>query len=214
MGSSSSSHSLPPAKYTALVATVSFLAGYTLPKIIEYLLPTKRQSTAVDTEVKEEKKSRPRRSKMANAASTRGDWSGKALKLMLCVRTDLEMGKGKIAAQCGHAVSGIMQDLLYYDQDLLQQWIGSNVTTISFSSPHLLHFLHCKDNGQPKIAVKVRTEEALMQLEKDAIAKDLPTCMIRDAGRTQIAPNSKTVLAIGPGPKDLVNKVTGSLKLL
>mmetsp|Transcript_5911 Transcript_5911/g.9816 ORF Transcript_5911/g.9816 Transcript_5911/m.9816 type:complete len:194 (-) Transcript_5911:44-625(-) len=193
MGSSSSSHSLPPAKYTALVATVSFLAGYTLPKIIEYLLPTKRQSTAVDTEVKEEKKSRPRRSKMANAASTRGDWSGKALKLMLCVRTDLEMGKGKIAAQCGHAVSGIMQDLLYYDQDLLQQWI---------------------DNGQPKIAVKVRTEEALMQLEKDAIAKDLPTCMIRDAGRTQIAPNSKTVLAIGPGPKDLVNKVTGSLKLL
>ena len=37
---------------------------------------------------------------------------------------------------------------------------------------------------------------------------------IRDAGRTQIAAGSRTVLGIGPGPVSLVNEITGSLKLM
>jgi len=41
----------------------------------------------------------------------------------------------------------------------------------------------------------------------------LETCLVKDAGRTQIAPGSKTVLGVGPGPVDLVDKVTGHLKL-
>ena len=38
-----------------------------------------------------------------------------------------------------------------------------------------------------------------VQLREKAISAGLASCVIADAGRTQIAPGSKTVLAIGPG---------------
>ena len=38
--------------------------------------------------------------------------------------------------------------------------------------------------------------------------------VIADAGRTQIASGSHTVLGVGPAPKSVVDLVTGSLKLL
>jgi PTH2 family peptidyl-tRNA hydrolase len=34
-----------------------------------------------------------------------------------------------------------------------------------------------------------------------------------DAGRTQIASGTRTVLALGPAPKDLIDSVAGHLKL-
>lgn len=42
----------------------------------------------------------------------------------------------------------------------------------------------------------------------------LPTFVVADAGRTQVSAGSKTVLAIGPGPKVVVDSVTGKLNLL
>ena len=54
----------------------------------------------------------------------------------------------------------------------------------------------------------------LMELAKAASAQNLPHYVIRDAGRTQIASGTKTVLAVGPAPKSQVDKVTGGLKLL
>lgn len=54
----------------------------------------------------------------------------------------------------------------------------------------------------------------MMDLRLKAIAKDINTCLIRDAGRTQIEPNSKTVLAIGPALSSQLDELTGHLKLL
>lgn len=53
-----------------------------------------------------------------------------------------------------------------------------------------------------------------MSLESQARSLRLPTYMVADAGRTQIAAGSRTVLAIGPGPKSVIDQVTGHLKLL
>ncbi len=53
----------------------------------------------------------------------------------------------------------------------------------------------------------------MMRLHKKARDLGLISAYIRDAGRTQIAPGSKTVLAIGPGDKAIIDQVSGHLKL-
>jgi peptidyl-tRNA hydrolase len=47
-----------------------------------------------------------------------------------------------------------------------------------------------------------------------AAQRGLMSYIVRDAGRTQIAAGSQTVLAIGPGVKSEVDGVTGHLPLL
>ena len=51
-------------------------------------------------------------------------------------------------------------------------------------------------------------------LAEKAAALGLPSYIVHDAGRTQIAAGSQTVLAIGPGAVSQVNLVTGGLSLL
>ena len=68
--------------------------------------------------------------------------------------------------------------------------------------------------GATKVAVKGETEEVLLKVQQRCKDTSIPSYMVIDAGRTQIAPNSRTVLAVGPAPVSLVDKVTGDLKLL
>ncbi|EXJ54648.1 PTH2 family peptidyl-tRNA hydrolase [Cladophialophora yegresii CBS 114405] len=120
--------------------------------------------------------------------------SSEDVKLVLGVRTDLGMGKGKIAAQCSHATLACYKYLL------------NHVT----SAPMLKRW---EQGGQPKIAVQVKSEEELETLQAQAISLGLCARIIHDAGRTQIAAGSATVLGI-LGPKSVVDQVTGHLKLL
>lgn len=114
-------------------------------------------------------------------------------KMVLVVRTDLGMSKGKIAAQCSHAAVGAFEKAQKRDPEALKIW-------------------QC--DGQAKVAVKTDSLDELKQIAENASKLGLITYMIRDAGRTQIAPNSVTVLSVGPAPKDVVDGVTGHLKLL
>lgn len=68
--------------------------------------------------------------------------------------------------------------------------------------------------GQAKVTVQVKSEEELLILQAQAMSLGLCANIIHDAGRTQIASGSATVLGIGPGPKSVVDQVTGHLKLL
>lgn len=113
--------------------------------------------------------------------------------MVLVVRNDLKMGKGKIAAQCGHAAVGAFERALRVCPAVVRSWDAT---------------------GSAKIALKVESEHEMMQIRGSAVAKGLNVCLIRDAGRTQIAPNSKTVLAIGPALTREIDSVTGHLKLL
>ncbi|KFO99730.1 hypothetical protein N300_11156 [Calypte anna] len=101
-------------------------------------------------------------------------------------------GGGKVAAQCSHAAVSAYKQLQRRNPDLLKQWE------------------YC---GQPKVVLKAPDEEALLQLLAEAKHLGLTVSLIQDAGRTQIAPGSQTVLGIGPGPADVVDKVSGHLKL-
>ncbi|XP_012503879.1 PREDICTED: peptidyl-tRNA hydrolase 2, mitochondrial isoform X2 [Propithecus coquereli] len=113
-------------------------------------------------------------------------------KMILVVRTDLKMGKGKVAAQCSHAAVSAYKQVQRRNPEVLRQWE------------------YC---GQPKVVVKAPDEETLVELLTHAKMLGLIVSLIQDAGRTQIAPGSRTVLGIGPGPADLIDKVTGHLKL-
>lgn len=52
-------------------------------------------------------------------------------------------------------------------------------------------------------------------LELDKLAKEFHvlSSIIRDAGQTQVAPGTRTVIAIGPAPKSVLDKISGHLKL-
>ncbi|CAN6269544.1 unnamed protein product [Urochloa humidicola] len=113
-------------------------------------------------------------------------------KMVLVVRNDLKMGKGKIAAQCSHATLVLFKKLQQRAPKSLRRW---------------------ERCGQVKVVVKIESEEDMLVLQGRAKSLNLPTHITIDAGRTQIAPNSRTVMAI-LGPADMVDDVTGGLKLL
>ncbi|XP_071480145.1 peptidyl-tRNA hydrolase 2, mitochondrial-like [Diadema antillarum] len=113
-------------------------------------------------------------------------------KMVLVVRNDLKMGKGKVAAQCSHATLGCYKKGLRIKPDWVKNW---------------------ELDGQPKVVLKVQDEQSLQVLSGQATRKGIPTSVIQDAGRTQIAPGTKTVIGIGPGPAELIDEVTGDLKL-
>ncbi|NUN11564.1 aminoacyl-tRNA hydrolase [Candidatus Micrarchaeota archaeon] len=115
------------------------------------------------------------------------------LKQALVIRTDLQMGKGKLAAQAAHASIDSFQEALYKDPDSAQQWL---------------------EEGMPKIVLKVQTDKELIDLFKHAKSLKLPCSLIHDAGHTQIAAGSVTALGIGPAEEQKINQVTGKLKLL
>lgn len=62
--------------------------------------------------------------------------------------------------------------------------------------------------------MKCESKAEIIELRNKAQAKDLNTCMIRDAGRTQVEPNTITVLAIGPAHSHELDQITRHLKLL
>jgi peptidyl-tRNA hydrolase len=68
-------------------------------------------------------------------------------------------------------------------------------------------------SGQAKVALQCKSEDELLILQAAAISLSLTAKVIHDAGRTQIAAGSATVLGIGPGPKSIIDQVTGGLKL-
>jgi len=114
-------------------------------------------------------------------------------KLVLVVRTDLGMTSGKIAAQCSHATLACYKALTKSNPSLLRHW---------------------ERTGQTKVALRCDSEDDLDLLEASARSLNLCARSIHDAGRTQIAAGSRTVLGIGPGPARLVSQVTGKLRLL
>ncbi|KAI9678487.1 MAG: hypothetical protein M1829_002085 [Trizodia sp. TS-e1964] len=71
-----------------------------------------------------------------------------------------------------------------------------------------------ESHGQTKVATQVRSEDEMLELQAKALSLGLVARVVKDAGRTQIAPGSRTVLGVGPGPRSVVDAVTRGLKLL
>lgn len=113
--------------------------------------------------------------------------------MVLVVRNDLKMGKGKIGAQCGHASVGAYQTGMQRNKAIMRRW---------------------ENSGCAKICLKIESETDLMNIRRGASVRGLNFYLVHDAGRTQIAAGSATVLAIGPALVDEIDQLTGHLKLL
>jgi peptidyl-tRNA hydrolase len=68
--------------------------------------------------------------------------------------------------------------------------------------------------GQAKIAVKVNSDGEMDTLLRSLRNVGVPFYEIYDAGLTQIAANTRTVVAVGPFPADIIDPLLGHLKLL
>lgn len=112
------------------------------------------------------------------------------MKQVIIVRSDLKMGKGKLAAQCAHASVASMDKASRTKNEL---W---------------------KLAGMKKVIVKVSSLTELQSLKKKADSLHIPNALITDAGHTQLEPGTVTVLGIGPDDDEKIDKVTGNLPLL
>lgn len=111
----------------------------------------------------------------------------KDTKMIMFVRTDLKMKKGKIGSQCSHSAIGLYKILLKNDKNnLLNDW---------------------ENNGSKKIVLKVKGENEFGNIIKYCQLNNINYYQVIDAGKTQISPNSKTVLSIIEENKKLHNLI-------
>lgn len=115
------------------------------------------------------------------------------VKMVIAVRRDLDLGKGKIAAQVAHAAVMCALKAEKYEKKLFKEWIRE---------------------GQRKVVIRVDTLSALMELKRKVEIMGLVHEIITDAGHTQIEPGTITCLGIGPVEEDVIEPVTGEYSLL
>ena len=114
-----------------------------------------------------------------------------AVKLVFLVRTDLAMGRGKIAAQVAHAA-----------------------VLAALGGAGTLDFSKWLDQGQPKVVLKVSDADEFRRLAQAAQGAGLPVFLVSDAGRTQLPSGTLTCCAIGPADERQIDALTGDLPLL
>ncbi|KAL1124210.1 hypothetical protein AAG570_001980 [Ranatra chinensis] len=121
--------------------------------------------------------------------------SARDYKMVLVVRNDLGMGKGKIAAQCCHATLGCYRIASTVAPTMVEEWEVA---------------------GQPKIVLRLDTagEEGLYALLREARTKGVAGTVVRDAGHTQVERGTATVAGLGPCDTTTLDQITGHLKLL
>lgn len=121
-----------------------------------------------------------------------GGGSGET-KLAVAVRTDLGMGRGKIAAQVGHASVMALERVRASHPGWAAEWLES---------------------GQAKVVVRAAGPKELQGLRARAVDLGVPWSEVADAGRTQLEPGTVTCIGFGPAPAPVVDRVTGEQRLL
>lgn len=122
-------------------------------------------------------------------------------KQVILIRKDIKMSKGKAIAQGSHAAVNCIMDSLMthrfktYDEDNpLYVW---------------------GNTGKTKVILGIDSLEELEDIENKANELGLVTSKIIDEGRTEFnGVPTVTALGIGPDDEDIINSITGKLKLL
>ena len=116
----------------------------------------------------------------------------------LVVRTDLDMGVGKVVAQCSHASNMMVLRLKHEMSRQPEMWSER----VRFGASWL--------HGSFRLIVKV----AKKQSDFDKLKEDLDVFVVRDAGLTEVKPMTETVLCTWPMYKSQTPKRLVRMRLL
>ena len=137
------------------------------------------------------------------------------VKQVIVMRKDLNMRKGKMAAQAAHAS---MANLLHYFTWTLGR---NNVEGKWFTDLELRVYegtvldRWLLTETFKKICVSVDSEQELLDIYQKALDNGIPAALITDSGLTEFGGiPTKTCIAIGPDVDEKIDSITGHLKLL
>jgi PTH2 family peptidyl-tRNA hydrolase len=125
------------------------------------------------------------------------------IKQVIVVRKDLNMRKGKVAAQVAHAsMQFLLTDALDIKGNLLIKELSSNE-------------LAWVRGSFAKVVVSVDSEQELLDLVFKGHEMGLTVHSVTDSGRTEFkGVPTLTCAAFGPHPADVLDPLTGGLRLL
>ena len=115
------------------------------------------------------------------------------VKMVIAFRKDIDLGKGKIAAQVAHAAVSCALQAEKHDKKHFREWTRS---------------------GQKKVVIRVNDIETIYVLKNRADQAGIINSLITDAGLTQIPPGTVTCLGMGPYESDKLDEITGEFPLL
>lgn len=125
-----------------------------------------------------------------------------SVKQVIVIRKDLNMRKGKIASQAAHASMKVFLDYSNIVKSELK--VSLNDDMINWLS-----------GSFTKIVVSVDSEEELKGVYSKSLENCIPCSIIKDNGDTEFGGvPTYTAVAIGPAKSELINEITGNLKLL
>jgi peptidyl-tRNA hydrolase, PTH2 family len=139
------------------------------------------------------------------------------IKQVIVIRKDLKMRRGKEIAQGSHASMAFLTRQLQTTKEETGKlgWSWWNFfnkkekeITLSDTQQQWL------DSSFAKVTVRVNSEEELENVFRNAKDAGLEVHMVTDSGLTEFGGvPTKTCLAIGPDYADLIDSVTGELRL-
>ena len=133
-------------------------------------------------------------------------------KMMIVVRRDLGMRKGKIAAQAGHAC--VEATLRAIEKEGRTAQIKLENGRIFLDTADKTPLTRWFSDGEAKICVYVNSLEELLAVDEKLRAAGLISALIQDAGCTEFhGEPTFTCLASEPATADILDPITGNLPL-
>lgn len=114
-------------------------------------------------------------------------------KMAIITRKDLKLSTGKLAAQVAHAAVECALMTKKNNSKWFNKWMNE---------------------GAKKAILKTDSIDDFYSLKENADSMKISSVVISDAGHTELPAGTITVLGVGPGPNNLIDKITGHLSLL
>ena len=124
-------------------------------------------------------------------------------KQVILIRKDLNLSTGKLAAQVAHASLGAFLNREKSDP------LESTELVLRLSEADKQWLTH----RFTKVCLGVENEQELIEYYNKAKEKGLKAILIKDAGFTELSEPTFTTVGIGPDFNEIINEITGKLKV-